>query len=103
MILCFLLLLSLLVWEIFYLIYEFWSPESCKSRRKERVWDPEESSWTEDPEYFEMVAWPEYLNSVAKVKESMGEVKMLDSTLDNVDDNFKVVLREILDKTDQRH
>jgi len=77
--------------------------ESCKSRRKERVWDPEESSWTEDPEYFEMVAWPEYLNSVAKVKESMGEVKMLDSTLDNVDDNFKLVLREILDKTDQRH
>ena len=50
-----------------------------------------------------MVAWPEYLNSVAKVKESMGEVKMLDSTVDNVDDNFKLVLREILDKTDQRH
>ena len=50
-----------------------------------------------------MVAWPEYLKSVAKVKESMGDVKMLDSTMDNVDDNFKLVLREILDKTNQLH
>ena len=25
-----------------------------------RVWDPEESCWEEDPDYFNDIAWPEY-------------------------------------------
>ena len=75
------------------------SSESCKKRRRDRVWDPEGSSWVEDPQYFETIAWPYYLKTAEKVKSSMFDVKFLDSTRTSIEHNLGLVLQDIIDRT----
>lgn len=75
--------------------------ESCKTRRRDRVWDPEGSSWVEDPQYFETIAWPQYIKSVERIKSSIFDVKFLDSTRTSIEDNFGLVIEDIIDKTTQ--
>jgi len=75
--------------------------ESCKTRRRDRVWDPEGDSWVEDPQYFETVAWPQYIKSTEKLKSSMFDVKFLDSTRTSIDDNVGQVLQDIIERTKQ--
>lgn len=65
------------------------------------MWDPEETHWTEDPEYFESVAWPEYLLTMEEVKSISSEIKLLDSNKASIDQNFELVLKDILDKINQ--
>ena len=77
------------------------SSESCKKRRRDRVWDPEGSSWVEDPQYFETIAWPQYIKSMEKIKSSIFDVKFLDSTRTSIEHNFGLVLQDIIDKTTQ--
>ena len=47
------------------------------------------------------MAWPEYRLTVEEVREEMAEVKMLDSTNTGIDQNFVLILRDILDQTNQ--
>jgi len=70
--------------------------DTCQSRRQSRVWDPEGDNWEENPEYFESVAWPEYLNCVQEVKELSG-VNFLDSNVSSIETNFEHILTDIVD------
>ena len=70
--------------------------DTCQSRRQTRVWDPEGDNWEEDPEYFEAVAWPEYLNCVEEVKQVPG-VNFLDSNVSSIEANFEHILTDIVD------
>ena len=70
--------------------------DTCQARRQSRVWDPEGDNWEESPEYFESVAWPEYLNCVQEVKELPG-VNFLDSNVSSIEANFEHILTDIVD------
>ena len=70
--------------------------DTCQSRRKSRVWDPEGDNWVENPLYFESVAWPEYLDCVEEVKKLPG-VNFLDSNVSSIDANFEHILTDIVD------
>merc|ERR1712154_506091 len=68
--------------------------ESCKTRRRDRVWDPEGSSWVENPQYFESIAWPQYLKSTEKLRSSKLDVKFLDSSRTSIEENFSILLQD---------
>ena len=69
---------------------------TCKSRRQSRVWEPEGDNWVENPEYFESVAWPEYLNCVEEVKILPG-VNFLDSNVSSIETNLEHIITDIVD------
>ena len=71
--------------------------DSCKSRRQSRVWDPEDTCWEENPEYFENVAWPEYEKCVEETKQIEG-VSYLDSSATSIQSNFEAILTDIIEK-----
>jgi len=71
--------------------------DTCQSRRQGRVWDPEESCWEENPEYFENIAWPEYINCANMMKDLKG-IKFLDSSNTPIQKNFEMIMSEIVDK-----
>ena len=67
----------------------------CWQRRKSRVWDPEGSCWEEDPNYFEAVAWPEYLRSLDLLQQlEVKDINYLESNNTSNESNFiKIVSR----------
>ena len=69
---------------------------TCKARRENRVWDPEGDNWVESPEYFEKVAWPEYLDCVEEMKKLPG-LNFLDSNVSSIEANFDHVFGDIVD------
>ena len=75
--------------------------ESCQSRRRNRVWDPEGSNWVENSQYFDSVAWPQYLKSKEKLESSKLDVKILDSSNTSIEENFSILLQDIMKKIKQ--
>jgi len=69
--------------------------DNCQQKRASRVWDPEESCWEEDPDYFNDIAWPEYRDCVGEMKMMEG-IKFLDSSTHSIEHNFEIIISDIM-------